>query len=325
MRGVCACTSDGNGRYLERMSHPRHLVALFGATAAGKTGVAVELSKRLPVEVVSADSRQIRREMRIGTAAPTDEEMAAVPHHLIGIVEPDEPWTLTDWLSRARTALDEIWARDGVPLLLAGTGQYAWALLEGRVAPAVAPNEELRRELEAVVDREGAAELHARLAAVDPASAERIDVRNPRRVIRALEIVEATGGPVPPLQVEPPDFSWSAVGLQWERSALYERADQRAEEMYASGLVEETRALVERYGDQFEALRSMGYAEALQVLSGSWNEAEAVARTKTQTHRLIRMQGTWFRADDERIDWVDARDRRSVLRAVESAAAAPVR
>ena len=307
------------------MSHPRHLVALFGATASGKTGVAVDLAKRLPVEVVSADSRQIRREMRIGTAAPTDQELAAVPHHLIGVVGPDEAWTLTDWLSRARAALEEIWARDGVPLLLTGTGQYAWALLEGRVAPAVAPNEELRRELETVVAGGGAAELHARLAEVDPASAERIDVRNPRRVIRALEIVEATGGPVPPLRVEPPDFSWKAVGLQWERPALYERADRRAEEMYASGLVQETRELVERYGDQFEALRSMGYAEALHVLDGSWSEAEALARTKTQTHRLIRMQATWFRADDERIDWIDARDRPAVLTAVESAAAAPVR
>ena len=307
------------------MSQPRHLVALFGATASGKTGIAVDLAKRLPVEVVSADSRQIRRGMRIGTAAPTDEELELVQHHVVVVCRPDEAWTLTDWLSRARAALDEIWGRGGVPLLLAGTGQYAWALLEGRVAPAVAPNEALRRELEAVAAAGGAEELHARLVQVDPVSAERIDARNARRVIRALEIVEATGGPVPPLQVEPPDFSWNAVGLQWERSALYERADRRAEGMYAAGLVEETRGLVERYGDQFDALHSMGYAEALKVLDGSWSEAEALARTKTQTHRLIRMQATWFRADDERICWVDAEDRQAVLAAVEGAAAAPVR
>jgi len=263
--------------------------------------------------------------MRIGTAAPTDEELESVQHHVIVVCDADSPWTLTDWLSRARAALDEIWRRGGVPLLLAGTGQYAWALLEGRVAPAVAPNEALRLELEAVAAADGAEELHARLGRVDPVSAKRIDARNARRVIRALEIVEATGGPVPSLQVEPPDFSWNAVGLQWERSALYERADRRAEAMYAAGLVEETRGLVERYGAQFDALHSMGYAEALKVLDGSWSEAEALARTKTQTHRLIRMQATWFRADDKRICWVDAEDRQAVLAAVEGAAAAPVR
>ena len=306
------------------MSH-RHLIALFGATASGKTSVAVDVASRLPVEVVSADSRQIRRGMLIGTAAPTEVELAAVPHHLIGIVEPDAPWTLPDWLDRAREALEDIWSRDRIPLLLAGTGQYAWALLEGRVAPAVPPNEELRRELEAVVADGRADELHARLHSLDPASAERIDIRNPRRVIRALEIIEATGQPVPPLKVEPPDFTWNAIGLHWDRAQLYERADQRAEAMYTAGLVEETRKLVERYGDDFDALRSIGYAEALRVLDGSWSEAEALARTKTQTHRLIRMQATWFRADDERIDWVDAQNHDAVLSAVEGVATAPLR
>lgn len=306
------------------MSH-RHLIALFGATASGKTGVAVDLASRLPIEVVSADSRQIRRGMLIGTAAPTEDELAAVPHHLIGIVEPDAPWTLTDWLGRARQALDDIWSRDRIPLLLAGTGQYAWALLEGRVAPAVPPNEELRRELEAIVADGRAEELHARLQALDPASAERIDIRNPRRVIRALEIIEATGAPVPPLKVEPPDFTWNAIGLRWDRAQLYQRADQRAEAMYAAGLVEETRTLVDRYGDTFDALRSIGYAEALRVLDRSWSEAEALARTKTQTHRLIRMQATWFRADDERIDWIDAQTPEAVRSAIEGVATAPLR
>jgi tRNA dimethylallyltransferase len=307
------------------MSDHRHLIALFGATASGKTSVAADVARWLSVEVVSADSRQIRRGMQIGTAAPTDDELAAVPHHLIGIVEPDSPWTLTDWLDRTRVALEEIWSRNCIPLLLAGTGQYAWALLEGRVAPAVPPNEEFRRELEATVAAGGTEELHARLKRIDPASSERIDHRNPRRVIRALEIIDATGKPVPPPRVEPLDFSWTAVGLQWDRAQLYQRADQRAEEMYAAGLVDETRALVKRYGDQFDSLRSIGYVDALRVLDGSWSEAEALARTKTETHRLIRTQNSWFRAGDQRIDWVDATDREAVSAAIEGAATAPVR
>jgi tRNA dimethylallyltransferase len=297
----------------------RHLVALLGATASGKTAVAVDLARRLPIEVVSADSRQVRTGMRIGTAAPTDEERAAVPHHLVEVVAPDAPWTLVDWLERARAVLDDIWARGKLPLLVAGTGHYAWSLLEGRSIPQVAPNKELREDLEALTASDGARALHSRLAAVDPASAARIEPNNVRRVIRALEIIDATGAPVPPLRSEEPDFSWSAVGLRWPRAELYARADTRAVAMYETGLVEETRALVAAHGDGFDALRAIGHAEALHVLDGSWSTSEAVERTQTATHRLIRMQGTWFRDDDERIDWVDARERSSVLAAVERA------
>ncbi|MDA1148154.1 MAG: tRNA (adenosine(37)-N6)-dimethylallyltransferase MiaA [Chloroflexi bacterium] len=306
-------------------TNPRHLIALFGATASGKTAVAVDLAARLPIEVVSADSRQVRRGMRIGTAAPTPEEQAAVPHHLVAIVEPDAPWTVAEWLDRARAVLERIWARGAVPLLVAGTGHYAWSLLEGRSIPRVAPNPRLRETLEEIVATQGASALHARLAWLDPASAARIDTANARRVIRALEIIDATGGPVPPLRNEPPDFTWNAVGLRWPREQLYARADARAETMYDYGLIEETRALVRAHGDAFDALRSIGYTEALRVLTGEWTRDEALARTQTSTHRLIRMQGTWFRDDDPRIAWTDARDPAAVRAAVEGAATPPVR
>lgn len=312
-------TTEGNAQ------PQRHLAVLLGATASGKTAVAVHAAQNLPIEVVSADSRQIRRGMTIGTAAPTAQELAAVPHHLVGIVEPDAPWTITDWLERARAALDDIWARGKLPLLVAGTGHYVWSLLEGRSIPAVPPNLELRAELDAVVATDGVTALHARLEAVDPASAARIDARNARRVIRALEIVDATGGPVPPLKNEPPDFSWTAVGLGWPREELYARTDVRAIAMYDAGLVDETRALVEAHGDEFDALASIGYAEALHVLDASWTQDEALARTQTATHRLVRMQDTWFRADDERIRWIDARDGSAVHEAIEGAVVRPVR
>ena len=303
----------------------RHLVALLGPTASGKTATAVAVARRLPVEVVSADSRQIRIGMRIGTAAPTDEELAAVPHHLVGIVAPDAPWTLADFLARTRTALDAIWDRGHIPLLVGGTGQYVWALLEGLSVPAVPPNPELRARLEAEVADRGPDELHARLATVDPDSAVRIDARNVRRMIRALEIVEATGAPVPPREHVPPDFTWRAVGLAWPREVLYARADSRATAMYAGGLIAETSALIERYGRDLEALRTVGYAEAASVVTGEWDEATALARTQTETHRLIRMQATWFRADDERIEWRDGADLDGTVDAVVAATRAPVR
>ena len=302
-----------------------HVVALLGPTASGKTAIAVEIARRMPIEVVSADSRQIRREMHIGTAAPTDDELSAVPHHLVDVTAPDAPWTLADFLGGARAAIDEIHNRGRTPLLLGGTGQYIWALLEGWEVPAVEPNADLRVRLERDADNDGVAALHARLASLDPASADRIDARNVRRVIRALEIIDATGEPVPPLNRRGPDFSWSAVGVRWERSGLHQRADARAQEMYASGLIEETRALVTRYGREFGALRSIGYAEALQVIDGELTEAEALDRTRIETHRLIRMQATWFSADDQRIEWFDAAESGAVAAAVVAAAHAPVR
>ena len=303
----------------------RQLVALLGPTASGKTAAAVAIARTLPVEVVSADSRQVRSGMRIGTAAPTDAELAAVPHHLVGIVAPDAEWTVAAFLERARAALEDIWGRGRFPLLLGGSGQYAWALLEGWRVPAVAPDLALRARLEAEAADRGGHALHAHLATLDPASAARIDPHNVRRVIRALEIVAATGEPVPPLEREPPAFGWSAVGVHWSREALHRRADTRVEAMYAAGLVEETRALIERYGDGFPALSSIGYAEAARVVAGEWDVDAAIARTQTETHRLLRMQARWFRDDDERIDWIDGASLGDIVAAVEAAARTPVR
>ncbi len=292
------------------------LLVLLGATASGKTTAAVALARELPVEVIAADSRQLRRGMRIGTAAPTEAERAAVPHHLVGVIEPDAPWTLADWLAGARSAIDDCTARGRLPLLLAGTGQYAWALLEGWRVPAVPPNPALRAEMEALANREGARALVARLASGDPASAERIGERNARRLVRAIEIVEATGEPVPPLGRGEPGVRWRAVGLRRPRAELYARADARADAIYAAGLVEETRGLVERHGRAFPALASVGYAEALRVVDGEWSVEQALERTRTQTHRLIRQQSTWFREDDQRIRWVDTPDGIAVTRAL---------
>jgi tRNA dimethylallyltransferase len=304
----------------------RHLVALVGATASGKTAAAVALARVLPIEVVSADSRQVRAEMRIGTAAPTDEELAAVPHHLVGVVAPDAPWSLADFLQQARASLEDIWSRGKLPLVLGGTGQYVWALLEGWQPPAVPPDPELRAELEALAAADGPEPLLARLDVLDPAAAARVDRKNPRRVIRAIEVALAGAGGASPAAPAPAvDLTSHVVGLDWPRDQLHARADARVERMYAAGLVAETCALLERYPGGLPAFDSIGYAEAARVVSGEWDLATAVERTKIATHRLIRMQATWFRRADPRIEWVPGADLDAVVRAVEAAAHPRVR
>ena len=257
--------------------------------------------------------------MRIGTAAPSDDELAAVPHHLVGVAEPDAPWTLADFLEGAHAAIEEIHARGRLPLIAGGAGQYVWGLIEGVQPPAVPPDPALRARLEEEAREHGGEALHARLAALDPPSAERIDVRNRRRLIRALEIIEATGEPIAPLARVPPPWPWRVIGLEWSRSALFRRAGERAARMYAAGLVEETRALVDRCGEDFEALSSIGYAEALGVLHGEWDEAEAIERTQAATRRLIRRQAAWFRPADPRINWLDGSNLEGMVAAVEAA------
>jgi tRNA dimethylallyltransferase len=300
-------------------SYPsRKVLAIVGATAGGKTAAAIEVALRLPVEVISADSRQVRREMRVGTAAPTEDELAAVPHHLVGTIAPDAPWSLADFLRCAQAALEEVWARGRLPLLVGGTGQYVWALLEGWRVPEVPANPALRAELEALaLTPRGLEALRVRLAARDPASAERIASQNARRMIRAIEIVETTGRPVQPLEKQPPDFEWHVLGLDWPREELHRRADARAAAMYAGGLLEETRALIERYGRDLPALSTIGYAEAVRILDGEWDLATALERTCIETHRLIRMQSTWFSRDDPRIEWVPGDDLEAFARAAE--------
>ena len=307
------------------MSSERQLVALLGATASGKTAVAAAAARQYPFEVISADSRQLRRGMLIGTASPTPAERAVVPHHLVEIADPDAAWTLANWLDAAHEVLEEVWSRGATPLLVAGTGQYAWALLEGWQVPRVPPNAERRAELETLAAADGVTAVHALLDVLDPARAARIEPANLRRVIRAIEIVEATGEGVRPLERRSPDWPWHAIGLRWPREALYDRADRRVEAMFDARLIEETRSLVERYGDSFEALRSMGYAEVVQFLRGDLTREQALERAKTATHRLIRSQENWFRGDDDRIDWIDGSDPDAAASAVVAAARTLVR
>ncbi len=284
------------------------VVAIVGPTASGKTALAIALAQALRGEIINADSRQIYRGMDIGTAKPTPDEQRAARHWLIDVADPDDSFTLADFLDGARGAMDDIAARGKLPIVAGGTGQYVWALLEGWRVPRVPPDVALRAELKAIAESEGAGVLFAELRAIDPASADVIDARNVRRVIRAIEVTRATGRPFSEWRVrDAPAFDATIVGLRIDRAALYRRIDERVERMMAAGFVDEVRALqTAGYGCHLPSMSGIGYRQVCEHLRGEATLEESVARMKTETHRLARMQHTWFRQDDGRIRWLDA-------------------
>jgi len=288
------------------------LIAIVGHTASGKTRLAVELAElRTGFETINADSRQVYRHMDIGTAKPTAAEQAALPHHLIDVVDPDEPFGLATWLGLANEALRAVWERGGVPVLVGGTGQYVWALLEGWRVPEVPPQDSLRRQLEGRQPQE----LLAELRRIDPESHEFIQPQNVRRVIRALEVFHVTGKPFSYWRTkEPPAFEWLALGLRLSREELYARIDARVSAMIASGFVDEVRRLREMgYGRELPAMSGIGYGEMCAYLDGEITLQEVVARTKIGTHRLARHQNAWFKAGDQRIHWLDGQAKASEI------------
>ena len=292
-------------------ANSKPLIAIVGPTAVGKTQLAVDLCQRFGGEVINADSRQVYRQMDIGTATPTPEECARAPHHLLDLLDPSEHFGLGSFLPLAQGAAAEITARGKLSIVAGGTGQYVWALLEGQSVPPVPPDPEFRAVMEQEAAEEGGAQaIHDRLRAIDPARAETLDPRNVRRVVRALEIYHATNKKPSDLVLSSPDVSAHLViGLTMDRKELYRRIDDRVESMMRAGFLGEVELLAEAGYPMGEgALDSPGYRELGQHVLGELSLDEAVSRTKTQTHRLARRQYTWFKPSDPRITWLDASD-----------------
>ncbi|MFN8466735.1 MAG: tRNA (adenosine(37)-N6)-dimethylallyltransferase MiaA [Caldilineaceae bacterium] len=279
------------------MSETADLVVLVGPTAVGKTELSLRLCEQFGGEVVSADSRQIYQGMDIGTAKATPAEQARVPHHLLDLRTPDQVLTVAEYQKLAYAAIDDIHRRGRVPFLVGGSALYVRAVVAGLRIPEVPPNPQLRAQLEDELARDGLAPLAARLLQIDPATAAEIDLRNPRRVLRALEIVLITGQPKVALEgAEPPPYRMLQIALTRERGALHRRIDGRVEQMVAEGLVEETkRLLAAGYAPTLPAMTSLGYREIIAYLAGTMTLDQAVERIQIETHRFVRHQMTWFR------------------------------
>jgi tRNA dimethylallyltransferase len=261
----------------------------------GKTATAVRLCGDFPGEIISADSRQVYRGLDIGTAKAMPEEQAFAVHHLIDVVDPDQVLGLAGYQEMAYAAINDVLSRNRVPFLVGGTGQWVKGVVEGWGVPRVPPDYALRAELEAEAERAGPQALYTRLAEVDPDSAAKIDYRNVRRVIRALEVYLKTEVPVSQhRRAQPPSYRILQVGLTMSREMLYTHVDARVERMLEKGLLAEVRRLV-----------NLGYRQIGQHLAGEIGLDEAIRLIKKETRRFIRQQYNWFRLDDPAVHWFD--------------------
>lgn len=281
------------------------LVVILGATAVGKTELALKVAQALDGEIVGADSRQIYTLMDIGTAKPTLAERALVPHHLIDLIPPDGDLSLASYQRLAYAAIDAIHARGKLPLLVGGTGQYITAVVEGWSPPEIPPNPELRAELESFAAERGWQALFDRLLASDPDARAFIDPRNVRRVVRALEVTLLSGKPFSEQrQKHPPPYRIRHYGLTLERDRLYERADRRVDAMMEIGFPDEVRRLLDLgYKRALPSMSGLGYRELAAHLLDGVPLSEAITLTKHATHDFIRRQLTWFRGHDPGILW----------------------
>ena len=302
--------SISNLSQLEVFPTSAPVIFIVGPTAVGKSGLALTLARTFDGEIIGADSRQVYRLMDIGTAKPSSEDRAEIRHHLIDILDPDQEFSLALFLDLAHQAIQDIHGRDKLPIVVGGTGQYIWALLEGWQVPHIPPNPELRQELEERANREGPDSLHRTLYEIDAETASKINPHNLRRVIRALETYYATGiAPSTLRRKQSLLHHHLIIGLTTSREDLYGMIDSRVDEMLANGLVDEVRSILDM-GCSLElpCMSSMGYKETALHLMGELTLEEASQRIKYETHRFARRQYAWFRLKDPRIHWLEVDD-----------------
>ena len=284
------------------------LVVIVGPTAVGKTEFSIQLAKRINGEIVSSDSRLFYAGMNIGTAKPSLQDRQMVAHHLIDIISPDEKWSLADFQRNAEKAIKEIHQRGKIPILVGGTGQYIWGLLEGWSLTETKPNYPLRDILEKWGRDIGSEMLHEKLFILDPIAAKKIEAKNLRRIVRAIEVILTTGLTFSEqYRKMGSKYSYLILGLQRDREELYRRIDQRIDKMIENGLLEEIKGLIEKgFSPDLPAFSAIGYSQMISYLQGRIPMEEAVRLIKRQSRIFVRRQANWFKETDSRIKWFTA-------------------
>lgn len=287
------------------------VIAIVGPTASGKTFFAVETAKKLGSEVISADSRQIFKEFNIAVAKPTQEEMQGIKHHLISEIEPTEEFTVADFADRAKQIMSTLFDEGKIPIVAGGTGLYFRILLENFDMPRVAPNKDLREELQSIEQQQGTEALYKMLQELDPKLAQNLHPNNTVKIIRALEVCKTLGIPMSEAQGKKSpeyDVTWYGLGhLNGEdRQILYDRTDRRVDIMLERGLEQEAKSLFDKYGKISSLMHTIGYQEFAEYFDGNISREQAIENIKQNTRRYAKRQLTWFRKN-ENIQWLDNR------------------
>lgn len=298
------------------------IVVITGPTASGKTDLSLKLAEKYPIEIISADSRQVFKYMDIGTAKPSKEELEKIPHHFIDIVTPDEYYSAGKFGEEAYQKVKEIIARDKVPIVVGGSGLYIKALVEGLFDED--PSEELlavREELHKILKEKGKKDLLDELKKVDPASFEKYSDGNHRRIIRALSFYRLNGKPISEVQQEMAqerDITPRYFGIEHSREELYQRINLRTEQMWENGFVEEVESLLDMgYFPKLNSLDSVGYKECIQFLQGKISKEEAISEMQKFTRRFAKRQLTWIRNQTQEINWLQPNENSDIIRKVE--------
>ncbi|CCJ32635.1 MULTISPECIES: tRNA (adenosine(37)-N6)-dimethylallyltransferase MiaA [Caloramator] len=287
----------------------KNIVIIAGPTASGKTKIGIELAKKIDGEIVSADSMQIYKYMDIGSAKPTREEMQGVPHHMIDVVDPKEEFSVALYRQMAVDCIDNIIKRGKVPIIVGGTGLYINSLTYPLDFTETAKDEEYRFYLQNLAEEKGSHFIHEMLKEVDPESYNRLHPNDLKRIIRALEVYKNTGRPISEFQRESKkreiDFNLAYFGLTMDRTKLYERINQRVDEMFEKGLIDEVKKLKEMgYTKDMTSMQGIGYKEVFDYLDGYLTLEEVKDIIKQNTRRYAKRQLTWFRRED-RIFWIN--------------------
>lgn len=286
------------------------LIILIGPTASGKTHLSIELAKALDTEIISADSRYLYKPLNIGTAKPSPEELSQVTHHLINCAYMDSPWSLGEYKSHAEALIFNMNEEGKIPILSGGTGQYIRAISQNWQVPELEADDRMRDVIEKIGQELGFDVLYEKLKHLDPQAAEFIDYQNHRRTVRALEVIFKTGKRFSESRTKSKSpFEILTIGLKWERQELYQRIDNRIEQMLGDGFEDEVRDLISQgYKNALLKMGVIGYTEMISYLDGEISLDEALMLIKRNTRKYVRRQANWFKPTDPEINWLDAKD-----------------
>ena len=288
------------------------VIVICGPTASGKTALSIELAKQINGEIVSCDSMQIYKDMNIGTAKPTTEEMQGIKHYLIGYVSPEERYSVADYKKDAKKAIKEIIEKDKMPIIVGGTGLYIDSLIYEIEYQDIKFDEKYREKLEEEVNQKGLEELYKRAKEIDEKAIEKISPNDKKRILRILEIYHATGKNKTQQEIESRkkevEYDYKVYALNWDREKLYERINKRVDLMIEQGLINEVKEILKKYNNFPTAMKGLGYKEVVDYLNGVLTKEEMIEKIKMETRRYAKRQLTWFRKNKQTI-WLNAEDK----------------